>query len=610
MAPGRIPRNELEMNNEELRLRLEEAEETLRAIREGEVDAIIISGSKGEQVFSISGADAVYRQIVETMKEAAFTVTFDGQVLYCNAQFGELIKRPMEQIVGRSLFEFVMDNHREISSSLLTAAQREPTKCRIVFRAFDGTAIPAYVSSNMLSEPGRASICLVASDLSDLENSTEAYQQLRQQQDLLRLSEEALRARTDELEASNLLLGAEIGERRKTEEQLKDLNESLETRVKERSSESEHRAMLLRRLAADLAMTEQRERKRLALVLHDGLQQILVAAKFQIALLERAGDIQQIAAELSKLIDNSIETSRSLTAELSPPVLHRGSLLSALGWLVQSTFEKHGLSVDLIARGQIGPTSEEISVLLFHSIRELLFNVVKHGGTKKARVEVKQSNGLIQVEVADEGAGFNPEDFRHGSGSIRGMGLFNIMERLTYIGGKMEIDAAPGRGSLFRLIAPRAGGTVVPPDIPSQPGNPVEFVARSDPGNNPEDTTAIRVVLVDDHRVMRQGLASLLAVEPDIVVVGEASDGISAIDVVRDTRPAVVLMDISMPGMDGVEATKRIHQEMPEIKVIGLSMFQKGEQKAAICEAGAVNYVAKTDPSDTLVEAIRSCVRE
>ncbi len=609
MAPGRIPRKELEKNYEELRLRLEEAEETLRAIREGEVDAIIISGSKGEQVFSISGADAVYRQIVETMKEAAFTVTFDGQILYCNAQFGELVKRPMEQIVGHSLFEFVMDNNREISSSLLTAAQSESTKHRIVFRSSDGTAIPAHVSANLLSEPGRASVCIVASDLSDLESSTEAYQQLRQQQDLLRLSEEALRARTDELEASNILLGAEIAERRKTEELLKNLNESLETRVKERTSESEHRAMQLRRLAADLARTEQRERKRLALVLHDGLQQILVAAKFEIALLERAADMQQIAAELSRLIDDSIETSRSLTAELSPPILHQGGLLSAFGWLAQSTFEKHGLSVDLITGGQIEPTSEEITVLLFHSVRELLFNVVKHGGTKKARVEVKQLAGFIQVEVADEGAGFNPEGFRNGGGSIRGMGLFNIMERLTYIGGKMEVDAAPGRGSLFRLIAPRVGGAPVLPEMPVQPGEPVAFAARYDPDNNPEDATVIRVVLVDDHRVMRQGLASLLAVEPDIVVVGEASDGKSAIDVVRDTRPAVVLMDISMPGMDGVEATKRIHQEMPEIKVIGLSMFQKSERAAAICEAGAVNYVAKTDPSDTLMEAIRSCVR-
>ena len=88
--------------NEELRLRLAEAEETLRAIREGEVGAVIVSGTRGEQIFSLVGTDSVYRLIVETMKEAAFTVTFDGKILFCNAQFGALIKRPLELIVGHS----------------------------------------------------------------------------------------------------------------------------------------------------------------------------------------------------------------------------------------------------------------------------------------------------------------------------------------------------------------------------------------------------------------------------------------------------------------------------------------------------------------------------
>jgi DNA-binding NarL/FixJ family response regulator len=119
----------------------------------------------------------------------------------------------------------------------------------------------------------------------------------------------------------------------------------------------------------------------------------------------------------------------------------------------------------------------------------------------------------------------------------------------------------------------------------------------------------IGVILVDDHMVMRQGLAGLLRAEPDFEIIGESSDGQSAIDLIRDLRPDVVLMDISMPGMDGIEATRIIHKELPEVRIIGLSMFQEGEREAAMREAGAVDYLTKTGPSEALIDAIRACVR-
>jgi PAS domain-containing protein len=118
---------------DELRIQLAEAQDTLRAIREGEVDAVIVSGSRGEQVFSLSGAESIYRLIVETMKEAAFTVTFDGKILFCNAQFSEFVKRPMEQILGRSMQEFVDPANRSAAAAVLTVAQNQPVRQRLVF---------------------------------------------------------------------------------------------------------------------------------------------------------------------------------------------------------------------------------------------------------------------------------------------------------------------------------------------------------------------------------------------------------------------------------------------------------------------------------------------
>ena len=199
---------ELERENEELRNRLAEAEETLRAIREGEVDAVVVSGSKGEQVFSLVGSDSIYRLIVETMKGAAFTLTFDGQILFCNAQLGQLVKSPMENIVGHRLDEFIAETSRADASSFLLAAQEQPVKRRLVFRSSDGASVPAHVASNILNQPDALSICVVANDLTELENSTELIQQLRRQQEALQAANEELAATEEELRVQNEELAA------------------------------------------------------------------------------------------------------------------------------------------------------------------------------------------------------------------------------------------------------------------------------------------------------------------------------------------------------------------------------------------------------------------
>lgn len=379
-----------------------------------------------------------------------------------------------------------------------------------------------------------------------------------------------------------------------------------ENELREAQTVLEDRAAQLRALATELTLTEQRERNRLALVLHDGLQQMLVAAKYQVAMLGRSKDSAEAAGQISSLIDDCIQTSRSLTAELSPPILHKGGLVPALEWLVQWMRDKHGLTVELISQGNQKPP-EEIAVLLFQSVRELLLNITKHAGTREARIGVRQFDGHIQVEVADQGVGFDPEQtIKRADIEKSGMGLFSIRERLGYLDGTMEIESAPGRGARFILSAPTT----------SQPGKPPEHVAASKASvsfiaqNESKSTDGkIRVALVDDHMVVRQGLASLLRSEPDILVVGEASDGRSAIDLVRETRPAVVLMDISMPGMNGLEATRLIHEQMPEVKVIGLSMFKEGDQAAEMIAAGASKYLVKSDPSEIMLEAIRDCVQ-
>jgi PAS domain S-box-containing protein len=412
-----------------------------------------------------------------------------------------------------------------------------------------------------------------------------------------KLAEQALRRAHDELELR-------VAER--TAELLQTVN-ALEEEVSRRTAAEQalrERSDKLRAMASELIMAEQRERQRLAQLLHDGLQQLLVAARFRLAAMDRALDpgARAVAGEVSDLLSDAVAASRSLTAELSPPILREGGLVAALEWVVRWMQDKHQLTVHLEAPDRIPVISEDVTVLLFHAARELLFNVVKHAGVKTARVQVDQTDGSIQVTVEDEGAGFDATGLFDAGGVPGGIGLFSIRERTHLLGGHMEIDSAPGRGSRFTLKVPLAACDL--PQIPAD--SRIEASAVNAPSTAAAEAAgAIRVVLVDDHIVMREGLAGLLRGEPDITVVGEASDGESGVAVVRQVHPDVVLMDLSMPGMSGIEATRLLQVEMPEVRVIGLSMFEQADRAEAMRRAGAVDYVTKSGPADALLAAIR-----
>ncbi len=364
------------------------------------------------------------------------------------------------------------------------------------------------------------------------------------------------------------------------------------------------RAEQLQALAARLTQAEQKERQRLATILHDHLQQLLVGAKFHLGMLRgrrAASDLRESLDQIDGLLDQSLETSRNLTVDLSPPILTHGNMTQVLRWLADWMRSKHGLEVKLHADEGADPQAHEVRVVLFQATRELLFNVVKHAKVDQATVELCQlDDRRIQVKVRDQGVGFFPsQDPERHNGS--GFGLLAIRERLDWLNGSFEVDSRPGQGTCATLTAP-----IALPQAAELAADQVAVAALDQAGRHVAGR--IRVLLADDHVVMRDGLADLLARLPDMQVVGKAADGQEAVDLAVQVRPDVVIMDVSMPGLDGVEATRRILAGRPGVKVIGLSMFNEEGMRENMKAAGAACYMAKTSGPDALIAAIREHV--
>lgn len=393
-----------------------------------------------------------------------------------------------------------------------------------------------------------------------------------------------------------------ITDRKQAQKKLQEVNDTLEQRVEERTASLLSYQDQLRSLASRLSKAEEQERQRLASELHDNLGQMLAVSKMKVDLLAGEQLPQQILGEIEEVqqgIEEALVYTRDLMSDLKPPPsLDKEDVRASIEWVAQK-MEKHDLTVEVIDDGDPKITTEEIRTTLLQCVRELLFNVIKHTSTQQARVKMKRLENRVEIKVQDEGEGFDMQNNELAPAEDGGFGLFNIQERLDLLGGSMEMVSSPGDGTTIILQAPLKGvqkAAVTGPLTEHQP----ELSLRE------KDLQNIRVVLADDHHMIREGLKKIVEAETDLVVVGEAASGQEAIDLAREHTPEVVVMDINMPEINGIEATQRITTELSNVRVIGLSLHDHQEVVDSMRQAGASAYLTKNEAFETLCATIRS----
>jgi signal transduction histidine kinase len=376
-----------------------------------------------------------------------------------------------------------------------------------------------------------------------------------------------------------------------------------ERRLAVRTSEVQQLVGQLRALALELMRTEQRERRRLAKILHDHLQQLLVSTKMQLFVLQR-GDLSERSAialdAVQAAIEDAIAVSRSVTVELSPPILDQAGLAPALEWLAGRLNEQYKVNVNIHAADCPELNSEEERLLLFECTRELLFNAIKHAGVPDINVELTSTDEQqIEIVVADRGVGFDWTSHQKTCGTQSSFGLFSVQQRLAHLGGSLDVQTSPGQGTRMTILAPGQRG---PADRPPA----FQLVPSADPTGAKTPSETISLLIVDDHTIVRQSLAGLLRAQPGLRLLGEAGGREDALRLADELHPDVILMDVNLGADSGLEVTRTILARHPDIKVIGLSMHDEAEIAAAMREVGAVGYVSKAAAAEQLIAVIRS----
>jgi PAS domain S-box-containing protein len=372
-------------------VRLAEAEETLRAIRSGDVDAVVVAGKQGPQVFTLEGAEHPYRVLIESMNEGALTLTATAVILYANQCFARMVGCPLEQVIGSSLRRFLATEDRAKLRPLLRRADTLGSKIQVQLQAEGGAQVPAQISVRPLARDphNRATTGMVVTDL------TEA-----------RRTEELMRALT------HRVVQVQEAERARVALELHDNITQL--------------------LCATLLHSQALEAK---LTAHDG-------------------PAKREAAQLREMLGETAQEVERLSRNLRPSVLTLLGLVAVLRTASAEFSARTGVPVSLACARLATRLPADAELALYRILQEALGNVEQHARARQVAVRLQKYGGFVQLRVRDDGIGFDPEHLPARRKGESGLGLLSMRERATYAGGTLKIKSARGAGTEIEIRLP------------------------------------------------------------------------------------------------------------------------------------------------------------
>jgi PAS domain S-box-containing protein len=398
----------------------EERRRIIHELRTHQIELELQNDELRRAQIELDASRARYFDLYELAPVGYCTVSQKGLITEANLTAAKLLNTARDSLVKQPMSRFILSQDQDIfylhRKRLFETG--EPQVCEL--RMTSGNSPPVWV-------------CLEASISAEEENNTHVCR----------------------------VVMSDITKRKQAEKQLLELNENLEQQVKERTGLAEARARQLRFLTVELIEAEEKERRRIAEVLHDDLQQILASAKLHLQVACEDFSAQPGLAKVNDLLKQSIKKSRNLSLELSPVVVYQSGLHEALKWLSSRMKEEFGLDVDIEAADFSGIKDESTRVFFFRAIQELLFNAAKYSGVKKVLVKLSDSGKQMTITVSDQGRGFDPA-ILDSPGSGRGIGLLSLRERAKAMGGDLIIQSAPGKGSSFSVRIPYEAGSRAP----------------------------------------------------------------------------------------------------------------------------------------------------
>jgi two-component system NarL family sensor kinase len=528
-----------------LQARVAELEETLRAIRMGEVDAVLVSGPQGDQVFTLQGAEHPYRLMVETIDEGAATLADDGTVLYANRSFAEIFDIPLEKFIGAPLNDFVFGEDRELLAQLIADANINIVRGEIRLDSHQQRPRTIRLTLSPVREQGVHTICVVATELTELIETNEA----------LRVSE-----------------------------------------------------LSLRQLSARLLKLQDEERRRIARDLHDTTGQKIAVLSMTLDRLAKLVDAKKVdvkdaLTESRDVVGKIGEEIRTLSYLLHPPLLDECGLASAVLWYAEGFKKRSGIHLGVSIDDELVRLTTDAETALFRVLQESLTNVHRYSGSPNAEIRIFQSGNKVHLEIVDHGKGVKAGTDRpsFAGAPTLGVGIPGMRERIRQLGGQLEVEFS-NEGTRVHASLPVQGSGEEPVEQSSELFRDKENFQAS---ARQRPDLRKRILIADDHEVMRRGLRGLVESQEEWSVCGEAIEGNEAISKTRELHPDLLILDVSMPGVSGIEAALQILKDDPDMKILFFTMYDSPQMMREISNVGAWGYVAKARAGNDLVDAVR-----